>query len=133
MSAPPEVATSVQDPASEGEAVEECFTPDQILAIARTQAAVLDPRHRALYATLPPERFFHATDLVALWILAAQQSLADARRGRGRRRAYAATVHQLAESTNDVELVCALAWTHVAYRVLPGRVPRRKTRDGDER
>ena len=118
-----------EDPASAGDVIE-CFTPDQILAIARAQAAVLDPWHRALYATLPPERFFHATDLVAFWIVAAHQSLADARRGRGHRRAYAATVQQLAESTNDVELTCALAWTHVAYRVLPGRVPPRKKRDG---
>jgi hypothetical protein len=118
-----------EEPASAGD-VMECFTPDQILAIARSQAAVLDPRHRALYATLPPERFFHAADLVAFWIVAAHQSLADARRGRGHRRAYATTAHQLAESTNEVELFCALAWTHVAYRVLPGRVPPRKKRDG---
>ena len=103
MNAFPEPTGPDEEPASASEGVE-TFTPDQILAIARTQAAVLDPRHRALYATLPPERFFHATDLVAFWLVAAQQSLADARRGRGHRRAYAATVHQLAESTNDVEL-----------------------------
>src|SRR5215216_4725422 len=130
MNVPLPERTSPEDeePAAESEGVIECFTSDQILTIARTQAAVLDPKRQALYATLPPERFFHAADLVAFWIVAAQQSLADARRGRGHRRAYAATVHQLAESTNDVELVCALAWTHVALRVLPGRVPRRKTR-----
>jgi hypothetical protein len=126
----PEPTSPDEEPASASEGVE-CFTPDQILAIARKQAAVLDPRHRILYATLPPERFFHATDLVAFWILAAHQSLMDARRGRGHRRAYAAAAHQLAESTNDVELVCALAWTHVAYRVLPGRIPPRKKRTGD--
>src|SRR5829696_2552019 len=100
-----EAARLEQEPASEGGVIE-CFTSDQILAIARTQAGVLDPRHRALYATLPAERFFHASDLVAFWIVAAQQSLADARRGRGQRRAYVASAHQLAESTNDVELAC---------------------------
>jgi hypothetical protein len=111
----------------------ETFTPEALLAIARTQAGVLDPKRRALYASLPSERFFHAADLTAFWLVAAHQSLEDERRGRGHRRALAATTHQLAESTNDVELICALAWTHVAYAVLPGRVPRRKKRDGDER
>jgi hypothetical protein len=119
-----------EEPASASEGVE-CFTPEALLAIARTQAAVLDPRHRVLYASLPSERFFHAADLVAYWILAAHQSLTDARRGRGHRRAYAATAHQLAESTNEVELICALAWTHVAYAVLPGRITPRKKRDGN--
>jgi hypothetical protein len=130
MNAFPGPTSPDEEPVSEGGVIE-CFTPDQILAIARGQAAVLDPRHRALYATLPPERFFHAADLVAFWIVAAHQSLAAARRGRGGRRAYATTAHQLAESTNEVELFCALAWTHVAYRVLPGRIPPRKTRAGD--
>jgi hypothetical protein len=128
MSIPPDVATSVQEPASEGEAVEECFTPEVLLAIAREQAARLDPRHRALYASLPPERFYHSADLVAAWLVAVQEHLD--RRGRGRRE-YGATVRHLAESTNEVELACALAWTHIAYRVLPGRIPPRKKRAGD--
>jgi hypothetical protein len=116
---------------AEPDAGPETFTPDQILAIARAQACALDPKRRALYASLPSERFFHATDLVAYWILAAHQSLTDARRGRGHRRALAAAAHQLAESSNEVELICALAWTHVAYAVLPGRIPPRKKRVGD--
>jgi hypothetical protein len=135
MNVPLPERTSPEDeePAAESEGVIECFTSEQILTIARTQAAVLDPKRQALYATLPSERFFHAADLTAFWLVAAHQSLEDERRGRGHRRALAATTHQLAESTNDVELICALTWTHVAYAVLPGRVPRRKKRDGDER
>jgi hypothetical protein len=119
-------ATSPEEP--EGEVVE-CFTAHQILAIAREHAAFLDPRHKALYASLPAERFYDAAGLVADFIVVFQTFLDRPRRRWSRD--DAATVRQLAESANEVELVCALAWTHLAYRVLPGRIPPRKNRVSD--
>ena len=107
----------------------ETFTADQILAIAREHAALIDPRHRTLYASLPADRFFHAAGLVADFIVICQTFLDRPRRRWSRDDAVA--VRQLAESTNQVELACALAWTHVAYRVLPGRIPPRKQRASD--
>ena len=119
---------SPEDPELDADPIE-TFTAEQILAIAREAAAELDPRHRVLYASLPSERFFHAAGLVAAWIVVCQ-TFHDRPRRRWSRE-DAATVRQLAASTNQVELACALAWTHLAYRVLPGRIPPRKNRDSD--
>ena len=105
----------------------ETFTAQSLLDLAREHASELDPRHRALYRDLPAERFHHAADLLSQLILA-HQTYVDWHS----RREHSAVVRRLIESSNQAELTCALAWCHLAFRVLPGPIPPRKRRDGDE-
>jgi hypothetical protein len=93
-------------------------TRDDLLTELRASAARLDPAHAGVYATMGIDRCRGAADLASKLLLA---HCRYQRRRRGGRREHSATVYALLDRTNQTQLVAALMWIEMAFRLLPAR------------
>jgi hypothetical protein len=102
----------------------ETFTPAQVLAFVRSEAALRDPRHARIYETADPSRIKDGIDTLRAIVSAHLEF--HQRTGRGAksgRRAHAAAIRTAVLATNEVTFTLGLIWLELAFGLLPPSSP----------